>query len=140
MSRSCDGCTKCCEGFLSGEAEGKTFYPGKPCHFVALGTGCAIYAKRPKDPCVSYVCAWRSGDELPVWMKPSEVDAIVDRRATNDGSAYLYVHEAGRRLDSRVLSWMIEYALATGQNLTWELDGGKHWVGTPAFVAEMAAL
>lgn len=137
MTRSCDGCTKCCEGYLTGEAEGKTFYPGKPCHFVTIDKGCSIYTKRPKDPCVTYVCAWRSDDELPMWMKPSEVDAIVDKRVTTNGTRYLHVHEAGSSLSSRVLTWVIEYALATGTNLLWELDGGKHWVGSTEFAAEM---
>ncbi len=41
--RSCSDCTKCCEGSLSGEVFGKTFYSGKPCHFVKLNEGCSVY-------------------------------------------------------------------------------------------------
>lgn len=138
-SRTCDGCTKCCEGYLTGEAFGKTFYPGKPCHFATPGVGCAIYAKRPHDPCVTYQCAWRQDDTLPMWMKPSLIGSIIDQRTTTGGTPYLKVHEAGQRLDSAVLTWLIEYALGNGINLLWAIEGGTHYIGSPDFVAEMDA-
>lgn len=139
MSRSCEGCTKCCEGFLSGEAESKKFYPGQPCHFVQIGKGCAIYAKRPKDPCVNYVCLWRKSDDVPAWMKPSEIDAIADERKTANGIGYVSLHEAGSPLDSGVLSWWIEWALQNGANLLWEVRSGRHYLGSTEFVTEMEA-
>ena len=67
--RSCGSCTKCCEGWLSGEALGHKFYPGKPCHFIAIGKGCSVYAKRPQEPCVSYKCGWISNEA--VWQGQS---------------------------------------------------------------------
>lgn len=138
--RSCEGCTKCCEGVLQGEALGRSFYAGKPCHFVAIGQGCAVYAERPEDPCIAYECAWRRDETLPMWMKPSEVGAIVDWRQTSlAGARYLEIHEAGQRLDSAVLTWMIEYALTAGINLIWTVEGGKHYIGSPDFVAEIEA-
>lgn len=139
LKKSCDGCTKCCEGYLSGEAYGKTFFPGKPCHFVIPGQGCSIYAKRPHDPCVTYQCKWRIDDDLPLWMKPSLIGSIIDERQTAKGVPYIKIHPAGdAKLDSRVLSWMINYALSNGKNLFWTVDGGPYYIGSPEFVQEMA--
>lgn len=140
MTRSCRDCTKCCEGFLSGSAKGHDFYAGRPCHFVQIGKGCSIYPERPADPCVAYQCMWRRSDELPEWMKPSDVHAIVDERVTDSGIGYLNIVEAGARLDVRVLSWMFQYALREGRNMLWQLDGGKQWIGSPEFVAEMSGV
>ena len=33
FKRSCDGCTKCCEGFLPAVIYNKYMYQGRPCHF-----------------------------------------------------------------------------------------------------------
>lgn len=132
MKRECGTCTKCCEGWLTGEALGYKFYQGKPCHFVAIGKGCAVYAKRPKDPCVSYKCAWLTNDAIPEWMKPSEINTIIDERI-EEGIKYLSVNEAGSKLDSAVLTWIIEYALANQLNLLWTVNGGEHWIGSPEF-------
>lgn len=137
MKRSCDGCTKCCEGYLVGEAEGHKFYPGMPCHFVKMGKGCAIYANRPKDPCVEYKCLWVQSDDIPEWAKPSEIKAIIDERKTDSGIGYLKVTEAGAILDSRLLSWVFEYALNKGLNLMWTVEGGFHYIGSTEFVQEM---
>ena len=42
FQRNCNNCTKCCEGWLSGEVNGYSFYPGRPCHFMKCD-GCSIY-------------------------------------------------------------------------------------------------
>ena len=131
--RSCGTCTKCCEGYLSGEVLGKTFYTGKPCHFVAIGKGCSIYAKRPLEPCVSYKCSWLTNADIPEWMKPSDIDAIIDEREIN-GIPYITLRETGSILDSRVLSWFIQYVISKGICATWEVDKGLNWVGSPEFV------
>lgn len=136
MSRSCDGCTKCCDGWLAGEVNGHEFYPGRPCHY-STSDGCSIYASRPTDPCVKYTCLWKSSDEVPGWMKPSDISLIADERKTDGGIPYVSLHEAGSQVDSRVLTWWFEWALSKGANLMWEVHGGKHYIGTPDFVAEM---
>jgi hypothetical protein len=134
--RSCGTCTKCCEGHLTGEALGHTFYGGKPCHFIAIGTGCTVYEKRPKDPCISYKCAWLTNEDIPEWMKPSDINAIIDMRQI-DGHQYLNLKEAGSPMQSRVLSWFFQYILKNGTNALWEVDGGSNWVGSPEFNAVM---
>lgn len=132
LKRSCGSCTKCCEGWLTGEALGYSFFPGNPCHFVAVGKGCTVYSKRPKEPCKSYKCSWLINGDLPEWMKPDEVNAIVDFRET-DGILYMQVIEAGSVLESRVLSWLIQYALRSKYNFLWSINGEKNWIGNVEF-------
>lgn len=133
LKRECGTCTKCCEGYLTGEALGKTFYPGKPCHFVVIGKGCSIYAKRPKEPCVSYKCQWLINEDIPLWMKPSDIDAIIDVRKLN-GVPFLNVKETGAPMQAKVLSWVFQYILEKGLNAIWEVNGGLNWAGSPEFV------
>lgn len=111
---------------------GYDFYVGKPCHFVEIGKGCSIYAKRPDEPCKSYKCSWITNSDIPQWMKPDAVNAIIDMRFI-DGIEYMSVNEAGSRLDSRVLSWVIEYCLSRKINLYWKVEGYSHWIGNPDF-------
>ena len=113
--RTCGTCTKCCEGYLSGEAFGHTFYPGKPCHFIAIGKGCSIYDKRPQDPCVSYKCGWLTNSEIPEWMKPNEIDAIIDMRQIKEFE-YINLREAGNPMQAKVLNWLFQYILKNGLN------------------------
>lgn len=140
MQRDCSGCTKCCEGFLTGEVLGKSFYKGKPCHFVIINKGCAIYEDRPKNPCMDYECMWKKHDILPMWMKPSEINTVIDERTTESGIYFLNIVEAGEKIDSSVLTWMIEYSLQNNINILWEVDNGKHWVGSEEFCNEMNIL
>lgn len=136
--RSCDGCTKCCEGWLTGEAHGYHFWPGRKCHFCAAN-GCSIYETRPVDPCVNFRCAWLADPKIPEWMKPSECDAIIVSRKMN-GFDYIDITEAGGRLDSRILSWFV-IACAGGQlgNLSWQVDGGRNWIGSEEFITMINA-
>ena len=131
--RTCGSCTKCCEGWLSGEALGHSFYPGKPCHFISIGKGCSVYSKRPKDPCVSYKCAWLLNLDFPEWMKPDEVNAIIDFREIN-GIKYIQVNEAGETLRSDVLTWIIQYCIKEKLNLSWKIKNGNNFLGTQEFL------
>lgn len=135
-SRFCGDCTKCCEGWLAGEALGHRFYKGKPCHFIATGKGCSIYAKRPKEPCQTFKCAWLSTTDIPEWMKPSEINTILVFKEVNN-IPYMSVIEAGENLDSKVLTWCIIFALQKNMNLYWEVNGGGNWIGSKEFIEEM---
>jgi hypothetical protein len=130
--RSCGDCTKCCEGWLQGEALGKKFSLGKPCHFIAVGKGCTVYNQRPKDPCVAYRCGWLSNTDFPEWMKPNEVNALVEFRIINDVE-YLKVTETGEVLSSKVLTWLIQYAITNQLNFLWQVEGGFNWMGSTQF-------
>jgi len=41
--------------------------------------------------------------------------------------------EAGRKLDSEVLSWAISDALANGKNIAWRVLGNIFWIGSEEF-------
>lgn len=135
MKRACENCTKCCEGHLRGNVDGIAFFRGKPCHFVKLENGCSRYATRPKDPCQTYSCSWLTNPEIPEWMKPDKVNAIIDIKKVDD-MEYISVVEAGETLRSDVLTFIISYALNNGKNLLWEVNGGRHWLGSKKFVDE----
>ncbi len=134
VKRECGNCTKCCEGWLAGDAYGHSFYKGKPCHFIAIGKGCTIYTERPKEPCVSYSCAWLKTADFPEWLKPSEVNAIIDfKKIMNTEIDFIKIHEAGETLRSDVLSWVINYATSKGYNLYWTVNGANYWAGSHEF-------
>ena len=131
MTRTCDGCTKCCEGWLQGEAYGYKFFRGRPCFF--LNKTCTIYDTRPDDPCRSYKCGWLDEIQFPEWMKPDLVNVIINR-STQNGIKYYVLVEAGSLLDVKVLSWMIQWALNNNQNLMYYIDGGLNRIGSKEFL------
>lgn len=134
--RECGTCTKCCEGFLSGSAQEKVFFKGRPCHFVSVGKGCTIYANRPKDPCISFKCLWLTDDSIPEWLKPNLENVIITQRYI-DGIPYISLHEAGSVVSSRVLSWFFIYATEKGLNFVWEVEGGSSFFGNSDFVQKI---
>jgi hypothetical protein len=138
MTRDCGSCTKCCEGYLSGVAYGKPFYLSNPCHFIEIGKGCTIYAERPKDPCITFHCQWLANPEIPEWLKPDKINAIITKRTVKDTEIeYWDLCEAGETLRANVLTWLIQYALNNKINLHWQVEGGNHWVGDKDFIKAM---
>lgn len=130
-TRSCDGCAKCCEGWLSGEAYGHKFYRGRPCFY--LNKTCSIYDVRPEDPCRNFKCEWLSSDTFPHWMKPNLVNMIITRNELN-GIPYFNIFEAGSTLDIKTLSWIIEWAVSTNNNIMYIIDGGVNRMGSQEFL------
>jgi len=124
--RACGTCTKCCQGHLHGSAHGHHFQAGKPCFFVGE-KGCTIYADRPKDPCVSFKCEWLASDYLPMWMRPDLSKVIVVKRTYDDGE-WLELTEAGQKMDSAVLSWMLIWAANNKKDVRYQIDGGWSWI------------
>ena len=136
MTRNCDGCTVCCEGWLFGEAHGKHFSPGRPCHFMGH-KGCTIYENRPEDPCKVFKCQWLSNDDIPAWMKPDVIKVLITKREEK-GHSYLQLVELGQRMDPRVLSWFfLEHINGRIINLKYQIDGGWTYIGTPEFVRDI---
>ena len=140
--RSCDGCTACCEGWLSAEALGKRFFPGQPCHWVGC-SGCTVYEDRPKV-CSDFQCAWKDTHFLPEWFKPSQSNVIClwrkwkeydDCTPEDRGGVYLSVSEMGERISAQCLTWLNNYAAARQLNVKYELNGRWHWMGTDSFCA-----
>ena len=128
--RTCDGCTKCCDGWLWGEAHGHKFYKGRPCHFIGP-KGCTIYDSRPESPCRTFRCEWLINEDIPAWMKPDKINAIIVRRTRDDNREYFEINEAGATLDVRVLSWFTSKIFekdSTIKSIRWEVEGGWNQV------------
>lgn len=132
--RSCDGCAKCCEGWLQGEAYGHAFYKGRPCFF--LGKTCTIYETRPENPCRSFKCEWLDSDIFPAWMKPDLVNVIITKRIKED-LVWYEVTEAGSVLESKTLNWLIHWALNTKNNIVYYIDGGINRIGSQDFLKKI---
>lgn len=131
--RSCEGCTKCCEGWLIANIAGVDIYPGKACKFVDPGVGCTIYDNRPDQLCGAFECSWRASDFIPEKFSPKNIGQIVSHQNL-DGIDYLLVSYAGQRLDADFLSWFVSYVVGNQLNAAWEVDGEWHLLGTPMFV------
>lgn len=138
IQRSCDGCTKCCEGWLEAEIYGIPMYPGRPCHFKS-NSGCSIYENRPESPCKEYQCMWLTSSEIPEWMKPNEINTIVSKRQQGNIS-WIEIREAGSILDSSVLSWFVVYCFKNNINLCYSLNGSANYIGQGDFVRLMESL
>jgi hypothetical protein len=133
MTRSCDGCTACCEGWLWGSAHGHNFFAGRPCHFKCE-TGCSIYENRPEDPCKVFTCAWLTNKDIPEWLKPNLSKVIVVERNHDDIGYYIEVTEMEQKIDSIVLSWLFQYHLNTKINMSIQIAGGWMHYGTNEFL------
>ena len=138
INRSCGECRKCCEGWLSGDIYGKPMFKGQACHYLG-GDGCTIYEQRPEDPCKSYTCSWLDSDIFPMWLKPSMTDVIISRRrvAADVNILYYAIMEAGSKIDSVVLNWLIQWAMSSGNNMHYEVSGKSYMIGTKEFVSKM---
>jgi hypothetical protein len=133
MTRSCNGCTACCEGWLWGSAHGHNFYAGRPCHFMCE-SGCSIYENRPEDPCKTFKCMWLINDDIPEWLKPNLSKVIIVQRNNEKVGDYIEVYETGQKIDSTVLSWFFEYHLSTKTNISIQIAGGWMNYGTNEFL------
>jgi hypothetical protein len=114
VSRSCNGCTKCCEGWLSGTAYGYSFSPYKKCAF--LKNGCGIYQVRPMDPCKTFECEWKSNNIFPDWLKPDQSHVIILKRKFENKYYYL-LYSTGRLLDQKIFTWADEFSKSTKHNI-----------------------
>lgn len=137
MKRECGSCTKCCEGWLVTEVKNQKIYPSNPCHFVSVNKGCTIHQTRPKNPCVIFNCSWITDVNFPEWLKPDQINAII-KFDTIENIPYLNVIEAGEVLQSRVLSWLFQYAINNQLNFVWQINGGLNWIGSPEFHQAMS--
>ena len=89
--------------------------------------GCSIYADRPEKPCASFKCEWLAGDYLPMWFRPDLSKVIVTDRQYDDGD-WLMVSEAGQKMDSAILSWILIWAANNKKNVRYQVDGGWNWI------------
>lgn len=139
MGRSCDGCTKCCEGWLTTSVEGHNLYRGNPCPFVVIDQGCSRHETRPEDPCRVFQCAWVSNPDVPEWLKPDAANVILMEREI-DGHRYVAMTPTGVAISSSLLSWFITWGLQHYGNVFWETElTSQFFLGNPDFSAVMSA-
>ena len=134
--RSCQGCTKCCEGWLTGEIDGELITIGNPCSRADVGRGCKDYSNRPENPCVSFHCDWLINPDVPEVFAPKDINTILVKRE-EEGIRYYQVVEAGEKLDSSVLSWAIQYCMLNSYNMYWTAGGIPTYFGSSDFVEYM---
>ncbi len=134
MDRSCDGCTKCCDGHLTAKIYGYEMGPGKPCHFKTKN-GCGIYASRPADPCKGFKCVWKMTSIVPAEFKPDQVGMIMIENAI-DGIPYVYIVPAGNEISLEILDWAVSAVNAGNiNNIVYKKDGKARIISRdPAFI------
>lgn len=130
QKRHCNGCTKCCEGWLSSTVHGHEMFPGRKCHF--LEKHCTIYASRPENPCKKYECAWIGDSNLPSWLRPDISNVIVTLRIES-GIKYYHVVETGHTIEAEVLNWILHWAIRNNFNLYYQVKGKYHILGEEDF-------
>lgn len=106
IDRSCSGCTKCCDGWLTSNIYSFPMAENRPCRFSMKGTGCAIYPIRPYNPCKTFKCAWKTNLIIPEKFKPNKSDVIMIYRK-NSEVEFLDVIRAGPNISKEC----IEYAV-----------------------------
>jgi hypothetical protein len=103
-------CAACCEGWLRADIGGTQISPLKPCGF-STAKGCAIYERRPVNPCQTFKCGWLKEDSpLPEHMKPNKCGAIVmfDRKWV--GRQTNFAIPVGKKVPADTLEWLMAYS------------------------------
>lgn len=149
LPRICQPCTACCDGWLQIQVDGKSIFPGSPCHH-STGKGCNNYVNRPHDPCILFYCGWRAKDSLlPDWMKPSNAKVIVlfEQGIWRNFSIDLAI-PVGRKIPQRALNWLTQNAESNTRLLIYSeqiVENGKftgrqkvHAFGPADFQEEIA--
>jgi hypothetical protein len=130
-NRNCNGCTKCCDGWLIGNIYGHDMYIGKPCHFVK-SDGCSIYNERPHEPCKIFKCEWLVNLDIPEWLYPKKSEVIILKKKINN-IPYFEVIETGKKLSVEILNWILFKFSKDQINMVYYINGGKNWLGSKEF-------
>jgi hypothetical protein len=135
VTRACDGCTKCCDGHLTGTAHGYNFFKGTACHFRGT-TGCTIYKQRPEDPCVSFKCAWLLDTNriIPEWLKPNISDVIIIERPWGQDKFFWEVNECDKQLSSVIFAWLMIYHMNNQLPMSIQAHGAWYHFGPEEFL------
>jgi hypothetical protein len=110
------------------------------CSCFYLEKKCSIYEERPENPCRQYNCAWLIEDTFPSWMKPNLSNVIITKVSISipfdlgmNKIEYYDVIETGGKIDSSILNWLITWTIDNKTNLIYEVDGGRHAIGSEEF-------
>lgn len=131
--RECGDCTVCCHGWLPTVIHGKPIWPGRKCDYVGSNC-CTIYEDRPTNPCKEFKCAWLMDHSLPEWFKPNLSKVLCVWREIK-GITFLEVIEAGQKMDSEVLSYIVQLCAFSKINIRWQVNSGWYYYGSDEFVA-----
>lgn len=116
--RECGTCTKCCEGWLTGEINFRSMYPGKPCYLVEIGKGCKDYDNRPLFPCKLFTCAWILDEEIPEEYKP-EISGVIVKYIVRDGQKNIALVEAPNYASDEMIDFFKSLCDKHGYGLGW---------------------
>jgi hypothetical protein len=136
-SRSCDGCTKCCDGTLNTEVFDQRLYPGSPCKYVAFDVGCTVHEERPEYPCRIFQCQWIEDDSLPAWIKPS-ISGVIIMTKEVDGIPFVQMTSGIHPPTVETLSWFFTWAKSKYENVYWTLGTAFYYLGSQEFCDAIA--
>lgn len=89
--------------------------------------------------CRKFECVWKKDYDIPEWMKPSEIKALITVKICPVANErYFSFTEAGVDMRADALSWMIQHCLRTKSNLQYQVKGGYNRIGSVAFVDALA--
>ena len=114
--RPCDGCTKCCEGWLKTNIYGHEVKRFQPCIFLGK-SGCNIYNVRPDDPCKIFVCEWKADLNIPEWLKPDKANVIIIKQRLGDFYYDVIVTAKGPVISEEVHKWADEFSKTRNYNI-----------------------
>ncbi len=119
--RSCDGCTKCCEGWLVANIYGFEMNPTDgACKFLAKH-GCGIYPIR-EPLCKNFQCDWKENTRIPLNMKP-DISGVIIMSKRKNNFIYQTMVVAGE-VKEYVYDWAKEQA-EMGKNIIGYTNQGK---------------
>lgn len=122
-SRSCNGCTACCEGWLSGNIYGFIMERNKPCRFISKNNGCSAYEMRPHSPCKTFLCYWKQDESVPEKFQPNVCGNIMIYRRSEGNVVHLDILEASKSLNIELLNWALErYRQKKINSLRWFMN------------------
>lgn len=130
-TKPCGACTKCCEGYLWGEAYGHQFRLGKKCGWLSQGK-CIIYPNHPEHPCKSFVCEWKSNSDWPQWLRPDLAKVIFIQRQTQSHVYYLAV-QCDEYPSKDIHDWALDHSRKHNQTLVIPESADKSIVYTQDF-------
>ena len=131
-ARSCDGCTKCCEGWLPAKIMGHELSPGNPCPLLVSDVGCSIYEDRPERPCKTYYCFWQTELSVPEKFKPSLTNTIITWGNVTGFRELILIRAGG--YDSEVVEWFAGYVKENNINATWQIGDQEFFNGDPDYI------
>lgn len=128
-AKSCNGCTACCEGYLSCNIFGYEVRNGRHCRFVDQGKGCQAYDLRPYNPCKTFLCYWKQDETVPEKFKPNVCGNIMVYRKSAEGIMHLDIVEATKPLNLELLDWALtRFRKKKIDSLRWFLNGKINYV------------